>query len=169
MRVLRIAGGIIPAYAGSTWRRVAGLPGWWDHPRIRGEHRLVVHGEVQGAGSSPHTRGALHLQDRHHESQRIIPAYAGSTMHVYPPVSRFEDHPRIRGEHDIITATGCRPWGSSPHTRGALAGPRDDGFDPGIIPAYAGSTRRRARRRAAPTDHPRIRGEHSECLPFWRP
>ena len=52
--------------------------------------------------------------------------------------------------------------GSSPHTRGALAeiDPRKVGFR--IIPAYAGSTVRRAYRRHPGADHPRIRGEHSD-------
>ena len=50
--------------------------------------------------------------------------------------------------------------GSSPHTRGAL--PPYQRFDSatGIIPAYAGSTRRRRRTSSEQADHPRIRGEH---------
>ena len=113
-----------------------------DHPRIRGEHRvaavtvLPVEGIIPAYagstwdrdtawhasdGSSPHTRGALHLR------------------FLLPPLT--EDHPRIRGEH-VVDATGCGPVrgiipayagststsclyasttpGSSPHTRGAL-------------------------------------------------
>ena len=70
------------------------------------------------------------------------------------------DHPRIRGEHDIITATGCRPWGSSPHTRGAPERISRWSRRIGIIPAYAGSTRCAGLRSADPPDHPRIRGEH---------
>ena len=38
VRVLRVAGGIIPAYAGSTIRGVEALLPLEDHPRIRGEH-----------------------------------------------------------------------------------------------------------------------------------
>ncbi len=94
-----------------------------DHPRIRGEH--VEHEEL------------------HQRLHGIIPAYAGSTSAV-SPVSPV-------------------PRGSSPHTRGALSsalrGMRQAGDHPrirgehdhrrrsplvllGIIPAYAGSTRR---------------------------
>ena len=50
--------------------------------------------------------------------------------------------------------------GSSPHTRGALGDPRDDLDDPGIIPAYAGSTDYIKNAPEGLEDHPRIRGEH---------
>ena len=141
-RPTRRAGGIIPAYAGSTSLRTTlvlklwgssphtrgALPrdpgivvGAWDHPRIRGEHPR---------------RGP-----RERQARRIIPAYAGSTS-----IMRFS----------MKSATG-----SSPHTRGALPDavgrerpcgdhPRIRGEHPrvvaiatdrrGIIPAYAGST-----------------------------
>ena len=195
-----------------------------DHPRIRGEHighdrpNGGVHGIIPAYagstldmsgygsdpwGSSPHTRGALDQGARGFRIPR--------------------DHPRIRGEHDALgygmlvalgiipayagstssSATTCRcRQGSSPHTRGAPRTrrpsspcqwdhPRIRGEhhhchaqkagEPGIIPAYAGSTRTRqssqagtpgssphtrgARRRihvlsVVAVDHPRIRGEH---------
>ena len=61
----RVDVGIIPAYAGSTcWcrgcRRRDG-----DHPRIRGEHLIVLLPLWLMLGSSPHTRGAQIYQDRH--------------------------------------------------------------------------------------------------------
>ena len=56
-----IAGGIIPAYAGSTRPVPLSAPGRPDHPRIRGEHSSIhTKGEVK-SGSSPHTRGAQTL------------------------------------------------------------------------------------------------------------
>ncbi len=116
---------------------------------------------IDGLGSSPHTRGAHQdFRDGRH-AKGIIPAYAGSTPCTQPGRRLLRDHPRIRGEHDIITSTGCRPWGSSPHTRGApwricRWSPRT-----GIIPAYAGSTRRLGLGRRQAGDHPRIRGEHT--------
>ena len=54
--------------------------------------------------------------------------------------------------------------GSSPHTRGAHRFDRRRAFRRGIIPAYAGSTRRSARSPPSCADHPRIRGEHERCL-----
>ena len=154
--------GIIPAYAGSTmatrfapYRSHGSSPHTRgarrtrfprsrpnrDHPRIRGEHplvlaaehledgiipayagstRLYMHRWVFRRGSSPHTRGAL---------------FSRSAM-----AERARDHPRIRGEHAVgdalrVVERGIIPayagstrghsplflcrWGSSPHTRGA--------------------------------------------------
>ena len=50
--------GIIPAYAGSTFRRRRRWCCWRDHPRIRGEHGLHQERPRGPGGSSPHTRGA---------------------------------------------------------------------------------------------------------------
>ena len=111
-------------------------------------------------GSSPHTRGAPPGRLDVHVRERIIPAYAGSTVgRPELQVSR-QDHPRIRGEHSSKDATLYRKEGSSPHTRGALF---DDGVCrvvSGIIPAYAGSTRAEPPMKTTSADHPRIRGEH---------
>ena len=77
------------------------------------------------------------------------------------------DHPRIRGEHVGEGLIVVPAVGSSPHTRGAPQLGRRPPRRAGIIPAYAGSTRRRRRPRSPCLDHPRIRGEHnsttSEC------
>ena len=71
------------------------------------------------------------------------------------------DHPRIRGEHHR-PGQGPRPQeGSSPHTRGARGRRQGSGAHPGIIPAYAGSTRGGSGRAGRRRDHPRIRGEHA--------
>ena len=50
--------GIIPAYAGSTWRHTGTPPRRRDHPRIRGEHATMLSSSSSSSGSSPHTRGA---------------------------------------------------------------------------------------------------------------
>ena len=151
---------IIPAYAGSTGhhrRRSAGLR---DHPRIRGEHPRAPVTIDQGAGSSPHTRGARLLYYDTDSAIRIIPAYAGSTPSRSSPTWQTSDHPRIRGEHDQCTTPGAGGRGSSPHTRGARAVDGDLQEFAGIIPAYAGSTASALVDWTIVTDHPRIRGEH---------
>ena len=51
-----------------------------DHPRIRGEHATKFNDEEEGTGSSPHSRGAPDLRATAGGSQRIIPAFAGSTI-----------------------------------------------------------------------------------------
>ena len=96
---LQIAGGIIPAYAGSTQDR-SDVPHLTpDHPRIRGEHVPVDVERGVSAGSSPHTRGAPLKPLRPFLILGIIPAYAGSTPSQ--------------------VSTEMSPKGSSPHTRGA--------------------------------------------------
>ena len=90
---------IIPAYAGSTARRVAaGLPES-DHPRIRGEHSDPGSRTLYLEGSSPHTRGALLGDVLMPGDGAIIPAYAGSTSDFNEATDTDPDHPRIRGEH----------------------------------------------------------------------
>ena len=76
--------GIIPAYAGSTTVHAGERLGEGDHPRIRGEH-ASTHSSVCGSrGSSPHTRGARVDAVDVALTDRIIPAYAGSTDMTSP-------------------------------------------------------------------------------------
>ena len=160
--VLRLGAGpgIIPAYAGSTPMATVISFAPSDHPRIRGEHTPIKPPIGDEMGSSPHTRGAPPRRRDGDRRDRIIPAYAGSPMHVSPPVHRFEDHPRIRGEHVAQIPGKIVKAGSSPHTRGARRGSRRPSAGTGIIPAYAGSTSRGCPSRRRAWDHPRIRGEH---------
>ena len=152
--------GIIPAYAGSTTGPCSSRTSPWDHPRIRGEHRSPVVEHQVTRGSSPHTRGARWRGPGRRSPGRIIPAYAGSTIEDLEREDLLEDHPRIRGEHVPVQGELRDRAGSSPHTRGAPRVVRVPGPDPGIIPAYAGSTRRPASATECVPDHPRIRGEH---------
>ena len=75
-------GRIIPAYAGSTELVVVGHDETQDHPRIRGEHQSAMMTYLTLSGSSPHTRGAQATTPHAVRKDRIIPAYAGSTMAV---------------------------------------------------------------------------------------
>ena len=152
--------GIIPAYAGSTFPLTVARGAAQDHPRIRGEHELVVVGHDEPQGSSPHTRGALGAGGAPARVAGIIPAYAGSTRKAWSASSVRRDHPRIRGEHDRGRPAGAGGAGSSPHTRGAPPIPVKDRIDSRIIPAYAGSTPGSGTIAGSSQDHPRIRGEH---------
>ena len=92
------------------------------------------------AGSSPHTRGALHRDGVDVHPVRIIPAYAGSTR------------------RELVRVANAN--GSSPHTRGAQIISCSRFVPAGIIPAYAGSTFETNLSLFGRSDHPRIRGEH---------
>ena len=90
---------IIPAYAGSTHDYVGQVQLGGDHPRIRGEHCTRIVRRPRWIGSSPHTRGAPDFDLEAIVDDRIIPAYAGSTLRLLPGLRFSADHPRIRGEH----------------------------------------------------------------------
>ena len=132
--------GIIPAYAGSTHRRVVRMAQGGDHPRVCGEHTSCPVCDSGTRGSSPRMRGALVVGRRARLGEGIIPAYAGSTRLHLPIQSRCRDHPRVCGEHGIKDGKISAGKGSSPRMRGALASLPTVLLPRGIIPAYAGST-----------------------------
>ena len=93
-------------------------------------------------------------------SPGIIPAYAGNTGVIDLTGQRFEDHPRVCGEHShelehVVALQGSSPRmrgtpvllcvcsfvGSSPRMRGTHDGMYEYRCHLGIIPAYAGNTR----------------------------
>ena len=100
------------------------------------------------------------------EEYGIIPAYAGSTRHGQRYSSQGWDHPRVCGEHFLEILVNADNTGSSPRMRGA--------HDPsgmlirrvGIIPAYAGSTKKLQRNLLMIWDHPRVCGEHAVRWPL---
>ena len=94
-----LAVGIIPACAGSTISYSMLQTGRRDHPRMRGEHVLVLDREAMLDGSSPHARGALLWYHIAKALGGIIPACAGSTRWTCAEAFTRRDHPRMRGEH----------------------------------------------------------------------
>ena len=112
----------------------------WDHPRMCGEHVMMVGSFRLSKGSSPHVRGAL-LADRAIICAfGIIPACAGSTSTQSDQPTEYGDHPRMCGEHMPIIGNNNLDSGSSPHVRGARVLHAHGQRSPGIIPACAGST-----------------------------
>ena len=153
---------IIPAYAGSTSRELGRVSVEGDHPRVCGEHKDSDATDVAPVGSSPRMRGALrgNVGDKH--VQGIIPAYAGSTDGWTSRLSAPRDHPRVCGEHMPAIFFPADSAGSSPRMRGARRTSMLKTSENGIIPAYAGSTRRSRFSERSSGDHPRVCGEH-----FW--
>ena len=152
--------GIIPACAGST-SCGSGLPlGSRDHPRMCGEHFLLLSLFAFAAGSSPHVRGAHVTAMVHHTSAGIIPACAGSTD--IDAIKRLVagDHPRMCGEHLDGDTLNNVASGSSPHVRGAPRPAHLSRPSNGIIPACAGSTSCGSGLPLGSRDHPRMCGEH---------
>ena len=112
--------GIIPAYAGNTDCQRSPLARPRDHPRVCGEHDMMVINSLEDLGSSPRMRGTLRQTDLPSGHVGIIPAYAGNTslMGFTAPCPR--DHPRVCGEHLYPTIFDDSIMGSSPRMRGTL-------------------------------------------------
>ena len=91
----------------------------------------------------------------------IIPAYAGNTEYERSLCPMCGDHPRVCGEHiRFMSWRSTRP-GSSPRMRGTQSCPQSAISTRGIIPAYAGNTRRTRYWQMHGRDHPRVCGEHT--------
>ena len=151
---------IIPALAGNTPRRVIEGDYLTDHPRSRGEYASVGDGVFRASGSSPLSRGILGLRTRAAGPPRIIPALAGNTRTAPGRTVTRRDHPRSRGEYDVVAERERGAVGSSPLSRGIRFRAE---FHPGgerIIPALAGNTSCCSFFGSVRGDHPRSRGEY---------
>ena len=74
----------------------------------------------------------------------------------------------MRGEHPTRRTAPAHLPGSSPLARGAQRFEPAPAPTPRIIPACAGSTRRARCRPWTRWDHPRLRGEHSSVVKWWK-
>ena len=95
--------GITPAYAGNTYVEnfLKGMTG--DHPRLRGEHNAASPKDLAKIGSPPPTRGTLLIVESLPMRPGITPAYAGNTVSHKLEDGISEDHPRLRGEHTLVS------------------------------------------------------------------
>ena len=130
-----------------------------DHPRIRGEKVCPITLKEANAGSPPHTRGKADSIYGKSQAPRITPAYAGKRELRTGHAVATEDHPRIRGEKDLVIIFKALSQGSPPHTRGKVSLLLTFREDMRITPAYAGKSFRESWRWRRARDHPRIRGE----------
>ena len=159
------ATGLIPAHAGKTSSYK--VPGFraGAHPRSRGENRSCASPPWPGAGSSPLTRGKRGVAGDVLEVEGLIPAHAGKTYYDYPWDCVLRAHPRSRGENDPGSTQPERLMGSSPLTRGKPRRGSSAGERERLIPAHAGKTYARPRRRPRSRAHPRSRGENQPPPP----
>ena len=132
----------------------------WAHPHSRGEnHAEKAHPAFQ-KGSSPLTRGKRQERASGDPGAGLIPAHAGKTPRARTRRACPGAHPRSRRENTPSHHASRLICGSSPLMRGkpglwwcASRGLR-------LIPAHAGKTRFRRRRRHWPRAHPHSRGEN---------
>ena len=154
--------GLIPARAGSTFRRSDSSSPNRAHPRPCGEHTPAAARIERPTGSSPPVRGAHKIGCTLEKCRGLIPARAGSTIATKFRHWDSRAHPRPCGEHvDDLLFVVVVP-GSSPPVRGAPAFALWGLLNSGLIPARAGSTGYAAAANASSGAHPRPCGEHSK-------
>ena len=159
---------LIPAHAGKTQAFPMREPTHGAHPRSRGENQHQCGGPPRQRGSSPLTRGKLHLIDVLNTDQRLIPAHAGKTMRLSQQGLITRAHPRSRGENFKHGIEAPLDLGSSPLTRGKRRR-RAGGRHPlRLIPAHAGKTGMVLLGETVIQAHPRSRGENGLSKPRQR-
>ena len=154
----------IPACAGNTSNLRAVIPSSTVHPRMRGEHAVVMAAGFNINGPSPHARGTRGLRRDRRRQRRSIPACAGNTYSQPGPGRGLTVHPRMRGEHRMCSTKMRAPYGPSPHARGTQQRSVYGVLYGRSIPACAGNTRRGRSGGARSPVHPRMRGEHVTTL-----
>ena len=93
---------ITPACVGKTPPFLEILNRHSDHPRLRGENILSFGSALARPGSPPLARGKHAVCLPYVQILRITPACAGKTNMPPSTVPLSGDHPRLRGENDII-------------------------------------------------------------------
>ena len=132
--------GLIPAWAGKTRRMGTPAAASWAHPRVGGENRLSQSRPTPPRGSSPRGRGKRDVGGRE---------------------DRFGmAHPRVGGENRRPHGQSHLRRGSSPRGRGKPFRAVCTAFNGGLIPAWAGKTRRRDDDVSWRRAHPRVGGEN---------
>ena len=132
--------GITPAYAGKSHTSTAQHSALADHPRIRGEKLTGEEKSGIMMGSPPHTRGKDFFFYLSCRLERITPAYAGKRGRKTGKQKAAWDHPRIRGEKEIMSPSKIFVPGSPPHTRGKGLSYTRQFLKNRITPAYAGKS-----------------------------
>ena len=130
-----------------------------DHPRMRGEKRILVNKSTGRPGSPPHARGKGMGHDAVSGTSGITPACAGKSGYAASRPPRCWDHPRMRGEKEEQKPKEGVRAGSPPHARGKGRTTRIREGRSGITPACAGKSALMSGGASTAGDHPRMRGE----------
>ena len=125
-----------------------------------GEHESALSSCGELMGSSPRVRGTRRLHRLLRGRPGIIPACAGNTDGSGLHAQFDGDHPRVCGEHLLVSVLVLVVSGSSPRVRGTRIRRSRCSLTPGIIPACAGNTTAASRTPWPNWDHPRVCGEH---------
>ncbi len=157
-------GRFIPACAGNTALGNPLATAAAVHPRVCGEHKVCISHSTLISGSSPRVRGTHKIVSEIKESGRFIPACAGNTNPTHPRSDQSPVHPRVCGEHRVTDVEVGNAAGSSPRVRGTRADPACARVRSRFIPACAGNTAAACEASWPGAVHPRVCGEHGQCI-----
>ena len=149
VRTRQVVDRLIPAWAGKTPHTGSRESHPAAHPRVGGENRKCLIGMVSKVGSSPRGRGKRRGACLRRVQRRLIPAWAGKTPSTGRRATTIGAHPRVGGENGVAGAVLVASGGSSPRGRGKLTFPISCRGGGGLIPAWAGKTRRSSAARSA--------------------
>ena len=119
---------------------------------------------MAGGGSPPRVRGPRLPRRVEGRQGRITPACAGTTSGCCGRSTTCWDHPRVCGDHTAANGHPICVSGSPPRVRGPPQRAAECVAEGRIIPACAGTTSRPSVPTCGSTDHPRVCGDHRECI-----
>ena len=159
---------ITPACAGKTALRTASCSRRADHPRVCGENFRAHLFPGHLHGSPPRVRGKPHCELQEPAGRRITPACAGKTVSSPSPCFVTADHPRVCGENDAFASSGEVVAGSPPRVRGKQNQIKRSRLAFRITPACAGKTKASFQEDGRRADHPRVCGENTSEMAYFR-
>ena len=152
---------LIPAWAGKTRRASTRPYAPAAHPRVGGENFVTECLDRPTGGSSPRGRGKQITPVARNFTIGLIPAWAGKTHTSNRRSRTSRAHPRVGGENPTPKGRTMAHTGSSPRGRGKPSAPRRPHARGGLIPAWAGKTRRHDCFHRGVGAHPRVGGENA--------
>ena len=133
---------LIPAWAGKTRTPRPEAGRHEAHPRVGGENRALDTLNMCQVGSSPRGRGKPAAGLTYIGARGLIPAWAGKTGRTRNRGRGLQAHPRVGGENLKDAGRLVIGGGSSPRGRGKPVNDERAEGHCGLIPAWAGKTRR---------------------------
>ena len=136
----RTSGRITPACAGTTKSQFRIDIFTEDHPRVCGNHAPCLLLSACYLGSPPRVREPRLDFFNRHPAHGITPACAGTTPAPMPWKNRYQDHPRVCGNHVHRSGETWLSVGSPPRVREPRRAAVIEKYKNRITPACAGTT-----------------------------
>ena len=129
-----------PACAGTTLVPEEGTMTEMEHPRVRGDDRMVMSSTGRYCGTPPRARGRLYRPRFEPGDRGNTPACAGTTTYRAMGWGTLWEHPRVRGDDGTALQTSISDIGTPPRARGRLGATPVHRGGHRNTPACAGTT-----------------------------